>query len=105
MDSRLRVLQALADPTRLAVFDCLRGCGGAAAYDMESGECDAGTPGAVAVCEVRCRVPCSPSNLTHHLGVLRDAGLVHTERRGREVYARLRPEALRDLVADLSRTK
>ncbi len=98
MNDLEKIFQALADPTRLAVFDCIRGCGGAAAYDTESGECDAGTPGSVAACQVRCHVPCAPSTLTHHLNVLRAAGLVETERRGREVYARVRPEALARMV-------
>lgn len=93
-----RIFQALADPTRLAVFDCIRGCGGAATYDTETGECDAGSPGAVAACSIRCHVPCAPSTLTHHLNVLRTAGLIETERRGREVYARVLPEALARLA-------
>lgn len=93
------MLQALADPTRLAVFQCIRGCGGQSLYDTETGECDAGTPGSVAVCTVRCHVPCAPSTLSHHLNALRDAGLIGTEKRGRQVYARVVPEALEALVA------
>lgn len=87
-------LQALADPTRLAVFDCIRGCGGASGYDSATGECDAGEPGAVCLCDVKCKVPCAPSTLTHHLNVLRDAGLIVTEKRGRTVYARVVSDAL-----------
>ncbi len=88
------MLQALSDPTRLAVFQCIRGCGGQTKYDTVTGECDAGTEGAVSVCSVRCQVPCAPSTLSHHLSTLRDARLVVTEKRGREVYARVVPEAL-----------
>lgn len=97
MDDVLRTIQALADPTRFAVFNCIRGCGGASAYDPETGLCDAGEPGAVSVCDVKCQVPCAPSTLTHHLNTLRDAGLITTEKRGRNVYATVVPEPLERL--------
>lgn len=102
MDDVMRGLQALADPTRMAVFQCIRGCGGASAYDSETGECDAGDEGAVSVCEMKCQVPCAPSTLTHHLNVLREAGLIETERRGRQVFARIRPEGVQRVVAFLT---
>ncbi len=92
-----QALAALADPTRFAVFQCIRGCGGAAGYDTETGYCDADQEGGTALCEVRCRVPCAPNNLTHHLKKLREAGLIETEKRGRTVYARVRPEMLATL--------
>lgn len=89
-----KMIVALGDPMRFAVFECVRGCGGASAYDTETGLCDAGENHAVASCEVKCRVPCAPNTVSHHLGVLREAGLVATEKRGREVYVRVLPEAL-----------
>ncbi|RYG46376.1 transcriptional regulator [bacterium] len=94
VDDLSLVFGALSDPIRLAVLQCVRGCGGASAYDTETGACDAGTPGAVATCDVRCHVPCSPSSLSRHLAVLREAGLVETERRGRKQYVRVVPESL-----------
>ncbi|MGV3617298.1 MAG: ArsR/SmtB family transcription factor [Fimbriimonas sp.] len=102
MMDALTMLQALADPTRLAVFECIRGCGGASVYDTTTGECDGGTDGAVAVCTVRCQVPCKPSTLSHHLNTLREAGLIETEKRGREVYARVVPAALERLARFLT---
>lgn len=90
----LPVLRALADPMRLAVFQCIRGCGGAAGYEVETGLCDGGTDSGISLCEVRCRMPCAASTLTHHLNVLRDAGLIETRKQGRIVYARIRTEAL-----------
>ncbi len=91
----LGMLQALADPTRFAIFECVRGCGGESLYDTETGECDAGTPGAIAACEVRCRIPCSESQMSRHFSALRDAGLVVTERRGRKLFAKVNFDALR----------
>ena len=102
MDTVLLMLQALADPTRFAIFQCVRGCGGASAYDTESGECDAGTPDSVAACDVRCKVPCSPSSMSRHFAALRDAGLITTERRGRELFAQVNAEALRLLCIHFS---
>lgn len=102
MEEILPILRALADPTRLAVFQCIRKCGGAAGYDTCTGLCDGGTEGGVAVCEVRCQVPCAPSTLTHHLNTLRDAGLIETQKRGRTVYACVRAEALMKLSAYFS---
>lgn len=99
MDEILPILQALSDPKRLAILQCIRGCGGAACYDTCTGLCDAGCEGGVAVCEVRCQVLCPPSTLTYHLNALRDVGLIETRKRGRQVYAALRPEALMKLVA------
>ncbi len=95
----LPILRALADPTRLAVFQCIRGCGGAAGYDTAAGLCDGGTKGGAAVCDIRCQVPCAPSTLTHHLNTLREAGLIETQKRGCVVYARILPEALRCVIA------
>ena len=98
MRENLAAFQVLADPTRLAVFECVRGCGGAAGYDTSTGQCDANEPGAVALCEVKCHVPCAPSTLTHHLNALREAGLIVTERRGRTVFATIVPDRLRELA-------
>lgn len=86
VDHILDAFQALADPTRLAVFLCVRNCG-ETLYDPATGEC---TP----VCDVRCQIPCAPSTLSHHLNVLRAAGLIVTEKRGRQVYAKVVPKTL-----------
>lgn len=95
----LPILRALADPTRLAVFQCIRACGGTVGYDTHTGLCDGGCEGGVAICDVRCQVPCAPSTLTHHLNTLRDAGLIETHKRGRAVYGHIRPDALMKLTA------
>jgi DNA-binding transcriptional ArsR family regulator len=93
----LTTIQALADPTRFAVFECVRCCGGESLYDTSTGECDGGSPGAIAACDVRCIVSCSPSSLSRHITALREAGLVETQRTGRKLYVRVVPEALQAL--------
>jgi len=100
-----KVFQALSDPTRLAVFLCIKGCGGASTYDTVTGECDAGSEGAIAACDVRCHVPCAPSTLTHHLNALREVGLIETERIGRKVFAKVVPSAIEGLVGTFLEAK
>jgi ArsR family transcriptional regulator, arsenate/arsenite/antimonite-responsive transcriptional repressor len=95
------IFKALSDPTRLAVFQCIRCCGPTCGYDMESGTCCGGCDG-VTACRIRCQVPCAPSTLTHHLNELRAAGLIETERRGRVTHCRVRPEAFRQIAAFIS---
>lgn len=67
LDARLRLLKAVADPTRLAVLDSLAAEGARCHGDLE----------------VELGVPAS--RLSFHLKVLRDAGLVRANRQGRRV--------------------
>lgn len=94
------IFKALSDPTRLAVFNCIRCCGPACGY-TEGGQCCGDCDG-TAACLIRCQVPCAPSTLTHHLNELRAAGLIESEKRGRVVYCRIRPEALAAIAAFVS---
>ena len=48
--------------------------------------------------EVKCQVACAPSTLTHHLNVLRDAGLIATDRRGREQFVRVAQDGLENVI-------
>ena len=75
--SKLRVL---ADPTRLSVVEAL----------MEEPRC---------VHELMSMLDVEQSLLSHHLRVLRDAGLVEGVRRGRAVLYRLAPGAEGDASA------
>jgi ArsR family transcriptional regulator, arsenate/arsenite/antimonite-responsive transcriptional repressor len=51
------------------------------------------------VCDLTDRFQVSSPTISHHLRVLREAGLVGCERRGTWVYYWVRPEALRQLGA------
>ena len=68
--------KALADPTRVAIVNRL------AAAD----EC--------CVCDLNAAFDLSQPTISHHLKVLKDAGLVESARRGTWAYYRLVPEAL-----------
>ena len=76
-----RVLQAVADPGRLQLLSIIRSKGEACA-------CDLNEP-----------LGLSQPTVSHHLKVLREAGLVESERRGTWVYYRARPETLAHVAA------
>ena len=97
------MFKALGDPTRLRIFNYLRGCCGTLAVN-EGGE---GRPAdGPTVGEVCCRVTGADritSTLSHHLKELRLAGLITTTRRGKTVLCALNPEALAQLTEYLAR--
>ncbi len=71
--------KALADPTRVAIVNRL------AAADE------------VCVCDFVAALDLAQPTVSHHLKVLRDAGLVESSRRGTWAFYRLVPEAVRGL--------
>ena len=87
-DPDVQLLQALADPVRLSIVRQL------AAQDDSVCACDF-----TECCTV------SQPTVSHHLKVLRDAGLVTTSRQGTYIYYRLVPDFARrwgDLGASLA---
>ncbi len=73
--------KALGDPTRLEMVDLL-----------------ARADGPLCVCDIESRFDLSQSTISHHLGLLRKAGLVTTERRGTWMHYRLTPGCLARFV-------
>ena len=71
--------KALADPTRVAIVNRLA-----------SGE-------ACCVCDLTATFDLSQPTVSHHLRILREAGLVEAERRGTFAYYRLVTEAVERL--------
>ena len=80
------VLGALADPVRLRIVSML-----AAAPDGAACGCDLETP-----------LGLSQPTVSHHLKILREAGIVEGDRQGRWVYYRVVPERLEELRDALS---
>ncbi len=78
-----RIFQALADPSRRALFECL-------------------TRGEAAVKNLTARFDISQPAVSQHLAALKHAGLVNARREGRCVYYRVEPEGLRPLIDWLS---
>jgi ArsR family transcriptional regulator len=80
-DARLiDALKALADPTRLRILELLKARGRSCCDLIARSE-----PGLCA-CDVEAAVGLSQAAVSHHMGLLRRAGLVHAEKRGRWVY-------------------
>ncbi|HEY8731824.1 MAG TPA: metalloregulator ArsR/SmtB family transcription factor [Candidatus Limnocylindria bacterium] len=77
----VRILQAIAEPTRLAIVRQLAADGEVCACDFS--DC----------CSV------SQPTVSHHLKVLREAGVVSGERRGTWIYYRLEPKAASRIAA------
>lgn len=80
-----RRFKALADPVRLRLLSAIASRGG----------------GEVCVCDLSDGVAVSGPTVSHHLRVLREAGLIDGERRGTWVYYRVVPGALSGLAAVL----
>ncbi|MGZ4371926.1 MAG: ArsR/SmtB family transcription factor [Gaiellaceae bacterium] len=76
-------VKALADPTRVAIINSL-----SAAEE-------------VCVCNLTETFALSQPTISHHLKVLREAGLVESSRRGTWAYYRLVPAAIAELRAAL----
>src|SRR5438105_2219932 len=76
--------QALADPTRVAIVNRL-------AQAVET-----------CVCDLTAAFELSQPTISHHLKVLREAGLVESNRRGTWAYYRVVPEALASLAGSLT---
>jgi len=77
-------LKALADPTRIGIVNRLAGCE----------EC--------CVCDLTEAFGLSQPTISHHLRILREAGLVETERRGTWSWYRLNRDAVGELATALA---
>ncbi len=79
------IAKALGDPIRLQLVDVLRK-----------------HAGRVCVCELVPLFDLSQPTVSHHLKVLREAGIVGSERRGLWAYYYVNPDSLKELSAWLS---
>jgi DNA-binding transcriptional ArsR family regulator len=74
-----KIFQALADPSRRAIFESL-------------------TRGEAAVKDLTARFDISQPAVSQHLAALKDAGLVNGRREGRLVFYRVEPRGMKPLV-------
>jgi len=79
-------LKALADPVRLRLFSLVASHAG----------------GEACVCDISGDLDVTQPTISHHLKVLRDAGLLTSERRASWVYYAVVPEVMTNLSAVLS---
>jgi ArsR family transcriptional regulator len=76
--------EQLAHPVRLQLLDVL-----------------SRNEGRVCVCDLEAAVPVKQPTVSHHLRLLREAGLVESEKVGQWVYYRIRREAARALSGQI----
>ena len=74
-----KIFQALADPSRRAIFESL-------------------TRGEAAVKDLTARFDISQPAVSQHLAALKGAGLVNARRDGRLVYYRVQPSGMKPLI-------
>ncbi|EGJ73763.1 putative transcriptional regulator, ArsR family [Streptomyces sp. Tu6071] len=82
-----KVFKALGDPVRLRLLSMIASRAG----------------GEVCVCDLTPAFDLSQPTISHHLKLLKQAGLIDSERRGTWVYYRLLPEMTDRLAAILTR--
>ena len=80
-----RVFKAVGDPVRLRLLSLI-----------------ASRAGQTCVCDLTAPFDLTPPTISHHLKVLREAGLIDCERRGTWVYYWARPESLARLSSVLA---
>lgn len=85
-DRAAQRFKAMSDPTRLAILALLE-------------------PGTRCVCEIQPRLGIAPNLLSHHLKMLREAGLVSAQKNGRRIEYSLEPSALLQLHAAIPSPK
>lgn len=83
--ARAALLAALGDPVRLGIVELL------SAHDR------------LCVCDIVEAFPVGQPTISHHLRLLREAGLVDVERRGHWAFYGLRREVLKRIAQDLVR--
>jgi ArsR family transcriptional regulator len=81
-----QVFKALGDPVRLRLLSLIGAHQG----------------GEVCVCDLTSAFDLTQPTISHHLKVLREAGIITSERRGTWVYYRLMPAALERMAALLA---
>lgn len=70
-EARARIIKAIAHPSRLLILD-----------ELSSGE--------RCVCELRDMIGADISTVSKHLSILKEAGILEDEKRGQQVFYRLR---------------
>lgn len=81
-----RVFKALGEPVRLRLLSLIASHAG----------------GEACVCDLTGAFELSGPTISHHLKVLREAGVIEGERRGTWIYYRVRPDTLRLLSDSLT---
>jgi DNA-binding transcriptional ArsR family regulator len=83
-----RVLQAIADPTRRLILQTLR----------VRGACSIGKDVGLCASDIEQRISLSQPTISHHMSILKKAGLVEAEKLGQWMWYRRNDRALRQFA-------
>src|SRR3954469_21644002 len=84
-------LRAIADPTRRQILHMLR----------EKGQCSLDKPAGMCASDVEQRLSLAQPTVSHHLRLLKKAGLVETKKIGQWIWFRRNEAALRTLLKSM----
>jgi ArsR family transcriptional regulator, arsenate/arsenite/antimonite-responsive transcriptional repressor len=80
-------LKAIADPTRLKILRLLK----------QKGCCSIGKGEGMCACDIEEQVKLSQPTISHHMAILRKAGLIHAEKQGLWMWYRRNEKSLKEL--------
>jgi DNA-binding transcriptional ArsR family regulator len=83
-----RMLQAIADPTRRRILQALK----------ERGGCSIGKDVGLCASDIELRIHLSQPTISHHMSILKKAGLVEAKKLGQWRWYRRNEAALRDFA-------
>jgi DNA-binding transcriptional ArsR family regulator len=86
-----RVLRAVADRTRRRILLALKA----------KGACSIGKEVGLCACDIEQRVRLSQPTISHHMTILKKAGLVEAKKQGQWMWYRRNETALRELARNL----
>jgi len=96
-DDLVEVFKALGDPTRLKILDLLK-ARGKSCCDLVARE-----ERGLCACDIEEAVGLSQAAVSHHMGLLRRAGLVEADKRGRWMFYRRNEAALAGVAEALAK--
>ena len=86
-----RVLHAIADPTRRRILQTLK----------QRGECSIGKDVGLCASDIEQRIPLSQPTISHHMSILKKAGLVEAQKLGQWMWYRRNEAVLRQFTKTL----
>lgn len=86
-----RMLRAIADPTRRRILNTLK----------QKGACSIGKDVGMCACDIEERIRLTQPTISHHMSVLKNAGLVEAKKEGQWMWYRRNEGAVRELARSL----
>jgi ArsR family transcriptional regulator len=90
--SFIEALKAIADPTRLKILQLLK----------QKGGCSIGKGAGLCACDIEEQIKLSQPTISHHMAILKKAGLVDAEKHGLWIWYRRNEKSLKELAQMIS---